>query len=241
MSDQYVDAQTSIDRRGDEISAAVEDVRGRIAQACAAARRAPSEVRLVAVTKTWPVSDIQHLASLGVHDVGENRHQDAKDKAAAFPELDWHFLGQLQSNKARAVAHYASWVHSVDREPLIAGLSQGARDADREIDVLLQLSLDGDMSRGGCLETELSALADGVAAADGLRLRGLMTVAPVSWEPRRAFTNARLALDRLALQHPQATELSAGMSGDFEVAVEEGSTIVRVGSAIFGRRAPQVG
>lgn len=240
--------------RAQEIQSGVDEVLAAIAAAAETSGRPASAVTLVAVTKTWPISDVEHVAAAGILDVGENRHQDAKEKAAALsaasssgtlPDLSlalrWHFLGQLQTNKAKAVAAYASVVHSVDRVDLLGPLSRGAEGASRELELLLQLSLDGDTSRGGCVADDLGPLADAVAQTPGLRLGGLMTVAPLDWEPRRAFAEARLALEALQRSHPGAVTLSAGMSGDFVQAVEEGSTMVRVGSAIFGGRTPAVG
>lgn len=229
--------------RLEQIRAGVDNVRAAIDAAAQRAGRSGSEVTLVAVTKTWPISDIEHVAACGIVDVGENRHQDAKEKSAALEDqaLRWHFLGQLQSNKARAVGAYATVVHSVDRLELLGALGRGALAAGRTVEVLLQLSLDGDTSRGGCIAAELPSLAEAAAATDGLHLAGLMVVAPVTWEPRAAFEQARAAHDALVQAHPGARTLSAGMSGDFEAAVEAGATMVRVGSAIFGGRTPAVG
>jgi pyridoxal phosphate enzyme (YggS family) len=226
--------------RRDEIVTGLETVRGRIAAACADAGRDPDEVRLVVVTKFFPASDVRILADLGVTDVGENRHQEAQAKAAECADLGltWHFIGGLQSNKAAAVAAYADVVESVDRAKLVAGLERGAQARDHAIDVLLQVSLDppGHDGRAGADAEDLPALADAVEAAGALRLRGLMAIAPLEEDPRSAF--ARLADVRKAFltERPEATWLSAGMSNDFEAAIEAGATHVRVGSAILGAR-----
>lgn len=226
--------------RRDEVAASLAAVRGRIATACAEAGRDPGEVRLVVVTKYFPASDVRILADLGVTDVGENRHQEAQAKAAECADLDltWHFIGGLQSNKAAAVAAYADVVESVDRAKLVAGLDRGAHERDRPVDVLLQVSLDppGSEGRSGADAGDLPALAAAVGEAGLLRLRGLMAVAPLGEDPAAAF--ARLAGVRrdFLVDHPEATWLSAGMSGDLEHAVRHGATHVRIGSAVLGQR-----
>lgn len=229
--------------RSDEIAQRLEAVRARITAAAADANRDPAEVTLVAVTKFFPASDVRVLADLGVTHVGENRHQEAEAKAADLADLDltWHFIGGLQSNKAAAVASYADVVESVDRAKLVNGLQRGAHERGRAVDVLLQVSLDAPDAdgRSGADPAALSDLAAAVEAADDLRLRGLMAVAPLGEDPAAAF--ARLAAVRrdLVADHPDATHLSAGMSGDLEQAIAAGATHVRVGSAVLGSR-PQV-
>jgi len=228
----------STDARREELAAGLEAVRQRIAGACRDAGRAPEEVTLIVVTKFFPASDVRLLAGLGVTDVGENRHQEAAEKARECADLGlrWHFIGGLQSNKAAAVAGYADAVHSVDRAKLVAPLDRGA--ADREVDVLLQVSLDppGASGRAGADPDTLGDLAATVEAAEHLRLRGLMAVAPLGEDPAGAF--ARLAEIRRTFlaQHPEATWLSAGMSNDLEQAVAAGATHVRIGSAVLGSR-----
>jgi pyridoxal phosphate enzyme (YggS family) len=229
--------------RRDDIAAGLARVRARIAGACADVGRDPDEVGLVVVTKFFPASDVRILADLGVTDVGENRHQEAEAKAAECAELglSWHFIGGLQSNKAAAVAAYADVVESVDRAKLVSGLDRGAHQRDRALDVLLQVSLDppGREGRSGVDPDALAALALAVREAGMLRLRGLMAVAPLGEDPVPAFERlAGIRRDFLA-DHPEATWLSAGMSGDLEHAVRAGATHVRVGSAVLGSR-PQV-
>ncbi|MQW76460.1 YggS family pyridoxal phosphate-dependent enzyme [Nocardioides sp. dk4132] len=228
----------STDARREELAAGLEAVRGRIARACHDAGRTPDEVTLLVVTKFFPASDVRLLAGLGVTDVGENRHQEAAEKARECADLGlrWHFIGGLQSNKAAAIAGYADAVHSVDRAKLVAPLDRGA--AGREVDVLLQVSLDppGAAGRAGADPETLGDLAEVVEGAEHLRLRGLMAVAPLGEDPARAF--ARLAEIRRTFltQHPEATWLSAGMSNDLEQAVAAGATHVRIGSAVLGSR-----
>jgi pyridoxal phosphate enzyme (YggS family) len=192
------------------------------------------------VTKFFPASDVRLLAGLGVTDVGENRHQEAEAKAAECADLGlrWHFIGGLQSNKAAAVAAYADVVESVDRAKLLAPLSRGAHQRGRTVDVLIQVSLDPPEhgNRAGVSPDDLLPLADAAAQTEGLSLRGLMAVAPLGEDPAAAFDRlARIRAGFLA-DHPGATTLSAGMSGDLEQAVAAGATHVRVGSAVLGSR-----
>ena len=226
--------------RRDDLAANLETVRARIAAACAEAGRSPDDVRLVVVTKFFPASDVRLLAGLGVTDVGENRHQEAETKAAECADLGlaWHFIGGLQSNKAAAVAAYADVVESVDRAKLLRPLASGAEARSREVDVLLQVSLDppGRDGRSGAEPDALADLAAAVEATAMLRLRGLMAVAPLGEEPRPAFDRLASIHRELLVEHPGATWLSAGMSGDLEQAVHAGATHVRVGSAVLGSR-----
>ena len=226
--------------RREEIAARLASVRGRIAAGCAAAGRDPDDVTLVVVTKTFPAGDVGILAELGVHDVGENRDQEAAPKAADCEGIDvrWHFIGQLQTNKAKSVTRYAHAVHSVDRPALVAALGRGARAAERDVGCFLQVSLDGDPTRGGALAQDLPELADAAAAEPGLRLLGLMAVAPMDVDPYRAFAVLPDLSERLRRAHPDARSVSAGMSGDLEAALACGATHLRVGSAVLGQRPP---
>ncbi|WP_104107358.1 YggS family pyridoxal phosphate-dependent enzyme [Nocardioides sp. 616] len=225
--------------RRDALAANLETVTRRIDDARRAAGRT-DQVTLVVVTKFFPVSDVRLLADLGVAHVGENRHQEAADKAAQCAELDltWHFIGGLQSNKAAAVAGYADVVESVDRRKLVAPLGRGALARGQDVDVLLQVSLDppGATSRSGAAPEELDRLAAEVAGTPGLRLRGLMAVAPLGEEPDSAFTRLAEVRTGFLAAHPTAGVLSAGMSGDLESAVRHGATHVRIGSAVLGPR-----
>jgi pyridoxal phosphate enzyme (YggS family) len=226
--------------RSDEIAANLDVVRRRIAAACAEAGRPEDDVSLVVVTKFFPASDVRVLADLGVTDVGENRHQEAEAKAAECADLGlrWHFIGGLQSNKAAAVATYADVVESVDRAKLVAPLSRGAHSRGHDVDVLLQVSLDppGATQRSGADPDDLADLARRVEEAGMLRLRGLMAVAPLGEEPDLAFARLADVRQSFVRDHPRATTLSAGMSGDLEAAVRHGATHVRVGSAVLGER-----
>jgi hypothetical protein len=223
-----------------ELGANLAGVRARLDAACAAAGRDPAGVSLVAVTKTWPAEDVRRLAALGIRDVGENRDQEARPKAAACAELGlvWHFVGQLQTNKARSVTGYADVVHSVDRPRLVAALDRGAEQAGRQVGVLLEVRLDGEQGRGGAAPDDVSALAGLVAGSSALRLLGVMGVAPLGADPAPAFARLAAAAAALRAEHPQATWVSAGMSGDLEAAIAAGATHVRVGTALLGRRPP---
>lgn len=237
---------TPLEDRRTELAEGLAEVRQRIDVACADAGRDPAGVTLIAVTKTWPASDVAALAALGVRDVAENKDQEARAKHESLESLDvrWHFVGQLQRNKARSVVRYADVVHSVDRPELATALAGAAgRHRDTPLDVLLQVDLDETASagRGGVAPSGVAALAAEVAASETLRLRGLMAVAPLGGDPDDAF--ARLAELSVALRgdHVDATWISAGMSGDLESAVRHGATHVRVGSALLGKRVSRHG
>ena len=223
-----------------EVAERLEAVRGRIAAACDAAGRATSEVTLIAVTKTYPVSDIALLAGLGVTDIGENRDQEAAPKAAESAALGlpltWHFVGQLQTNKAASVVSYADVIHSVDRVRLVRAVGSRARTAGRGLTCLVQISLDDDPERGGAFGPDVAAVADAIAAEEGLFLGGVMAVAPLGWEANRAFEKLRKIADAVRAAHPDAVMISAGMSGDLEPAIEAGATHVRIGTALLGGR-----
>ncbi len=226
--------------RAATLTAALAALEARVSAACAAAGRPREQVVLVAVSKTHPVSDIEIVRDLGVRDFGENRHQEASRKAAAVPGVRWHFVGGLQTNKAGSVAAYADVVHSVDRLALVTALSAGAERAGRDVDVLLQVSLDGDPARGGARTVEVAGLAAAVATAPGLRLRGVMALAPRGGP---AVADAGFAVLHevavgLRAEHPDACVMSAGMTGDLEQAIAAGATHLRVGTALFGRRTP---
>lgn len=224
--------------RKDELAANLAAVRDRIAAACAAAGRDPGELTLVVVTKTFPASDVRLLAELGVSQVAENREQEAGPKAAQCADLPltWHFVGQLQTNKARAVASYADVVQSVDRPRLVSALSAGAVRAGRGLRCLIQVSLDEREGRGGAAPAQVAGLADMIAEAAGLDLGGVMAVAPLGADPVPAFTRLAEIAAALRERHPAATAISAGMSGDLEQAIGCGATHLRVGTALLGGR-----
>lgn len=234
------------DPRRRELAANLKAVRARIAAACAHAGRDPDDVTLVAVTKTWPASDVVHLAALGVTDCGENRDQEAAPKvadvAARGASVRWHFVGRLQRNKCRSVVGYAHLVHSVDRVSLATALAEAVvRHRGHPLDVLVQVSIDGDPSRGGAArgldgDVELDRVLESVAFSETLALRGLMAVAPQDWEPKRAFATLAQIAAEARDAYPSAKLLSAGMSGDVEKAIDYGATHVRLGNALLGNR-----
>lgn len=236
------------DRRAD-LASNLAALRARIAAACDAVRRDAGEITVIAVTKTWPASDIRLLAELGVTHIGENRDQEAAPKAAqcADLKLTWHFVGQLQTNKCRSVVRYADFVHSADRPQLVTVLAREARRAGRLITCLIQVGLDdgGQASptapRGGIAPDQALGLADQVAAADGLVLGGVMAVAPLGGSARLAFRRLADVAAEIRAAHPGAGVISAGMTADLEEAIEAGATHVRVGTALLGARRPFVG
>jgi pyridoxal phosphate enzyme (YggS family) len=230
-----------VSSRREELAANLADVEARIAAACAGAGRSREDVTLVAVTKTWPASDAALLRDLGVTDLGENRDQEAAPKAAEVPDVTWHFVGSLQTNKCRSVAGYADVVHAVDRLAVVEALAEGAQRAGRELVALVQVSLDGDPARGGAPVAEVPQLADHVAGAEGLRLGGVMAIAPLDADPAHAFALLARVAAQLQAAHPGATVVSAGMSGDLEQAVAAGATHLRVGSALLGPRVAPTG
>jgi PLP dependent protein len=238
-----------------ELASGLATVQERIRAACMAAGRVREDVQLIVVTKFFPVADIEVLSELGVTDIGENRDQEASAKIASLPQevrqrLQVHFIGQMQTNKARSVATYADTVHSIDRDRLVIALDRAAVAAGRVIGALVQVNLDANAgaeagsgggavagpARGGIPLDGVAALADTVAAAPHLRLRGLMGVAPLGVDPGEVFARLATASRDLRSIHAGATWISAGMSADLESAVANGATHLRVGSAILGSR-----
>jgi pyridoxal phosphate enzyme (YggS family) len=237
--------------RGSELSAALTAVRDRLDRAAQAAGRDVTEIALLPVTKFFPASDVRILYGLGCRDFAESREQEASKKAAelagefADDPVRWHMVGRIQRNKAKAIARWAYAAHSVDSAKLIAALDRGAADALADgaraapLRVCLQLSLDGDVSRGGIdvnqpdLIDELCAAVD---SAEALEFVGLMGIPPLGADAAAAFARLQAECQRVQQRYQQRLELSAGMSGDLETAVEHGSTCVRVGTALMGPR-----
>lgn len=217
-----------------ELAERLAAVRTGISNAATAAGRSPEELTTIVVTKFHPASLVRELFELGVRDVGENRHQEAQAKAAelAEPELRWHFVGQLQSKKARQVRAYASVIHSIDRTALVDVL----RSEETSVDCFVQLNLTDDPGRGGVAPAELEPLVEHVLATPGLRLLGLMAVAPLDEPARPAFARVRELSERVQRLAPEAGALSMGMSHDYADAIAEGATHLRIGTAITGNR-----
>ncbi|MCU1548140.1 MAG: YggS family pyridoxal phosphate-dependent enzyme [Arthrobacter sp.] len=233
------------DHRMVQLSENLAAVRQRIDGAVAAAGRPGNPPRLIVVTKFHPVQDLRRLASLGITDLGENRDQEASDKAAQLDDLDlrWHFIGQLQSNKAKSVVKYAHAVHSVDRPQLAAALAKAMateheRTGRAPLECFIQVSLedDADRHRGGARPADVPVLAEQLARSEGLRLAGVMAVAPLGADPAVAFEHLAAISARLAERYPGATGISAGMSQDLEAAIRCGATHLRIGSDILGHR-----
>lgn len=218
----------------DPLADRLEAIRAGVADAAREAGRPAGEITTIVVTKFHPASLVRELYALGVRDFGENRHQEARLKAAEVSDLDlrWHFVGQLQTKKARQAREYASVVHSVDRAGLVDVLGSG----ESTLDCFIQLNLSDDPGRGGVPPAELERLVEKVQATDGLRLLGVMAVAPLGEDPRRAFSLVRSASDRVRSLVPDATAISAGMSADYRPAILEGATHLRIGTAITGIR-----
>ena len=221
--------------RAQDIAAALANVEDRITKAASSAGRNRSDLTLIAVTKTYPASDVQILADLGVTNFGENRSDEGSEKSQAIAAT-WHFQGQVQGRKLKDIASWATYIHSIDSADHITKLSRICSEKDRKISIFLQLSLDGAPDRGGVLADQLGQLADQVAADSNLHLAGLMCVPPVEYGFDRAFGEIAKAHSAFKAGFPDAVGLSAGMSSDFEVAIAYGATHLRVGSEILGSR-----
>ena len=237
--------------RREQLAGGLHRVRARVAAAAATAGRDPAELVVVVVTKFFPAADVADLLSLGVHDFGENRHPEAQDKFAEVRAAvagsggearagTLHFIGQIQTNKAAAIARYADVVHAVDRRRLVQALDRGGALAGRVLRALVQVDLDPnpDPGRGGVGPADVLELADQVAAAEHLQLGGVMAVAPLAGDPDEAFARLADVAARVRARHPGADWISAGMSTDLESAVRHGATHLRVGTAILGSRPP---
>ena len=231
--------------RDTDIARNLAEVRGRIDDAARRAGRSPTEIKLVAVSKTFPADAVRAAAAAGQRSFGENRVQEGLQKIDAIPDLDleWHLLGHLQSNKAQRAAAAFSWVESLDSIDLLRKLDAGATAAQRRLNVLIQVDLAHEATKFGVREADVRSLVDAALDASSIALRGLMIVPPipdVAEDSRVWFRRLRELRDALVAEgRPPAAlaELSMGMSQDFEVAVEEGATLVRVGTAIFGARS----
>jgi pyridoxal phosphate enzyme (YggS family) len=226
----------SIDPAGGGLGERLARVSADVDEAARAAGRRADEITTIVVTKFHPAELVRHLHALGVRDVGENRHQEAQVKSAVLDDLEglaWHFVGQLQSKKARQARRYASAVHSLDRASVVDAL---AVDDGSLVDGFVQVNLTDDPGRGGVAPADVDALAERIVSTDGLRLRGVMAVAPLDEPARPAFARLRTISERVRSIAPDARDISAGMSGDFAEAIAEGATHLRIGTAITGMR-----
>ncbi len=222
-----------------------------VANAALHAGRAPETVRVIAVSKTQPLNVIQAALEADIPALGENYAQELKDKASALIPtslVEWHFIGHLQTNKVKMIAPYVHCIHSVDSERLAKEIAKAASNLGRTIDVLLQVNTSGEESKSGCEPHEIYALTEAALSLPNIRVRGLMTIAAFSDDVefvRPMFRLLRSLRDELRAKFPEAAsqgafdELSMGMSGDYEAAIQEGATMVRVGTAIFGAREPK--
>ena len=227
-----------------DIQGNLEVIQSRIKNACSAAGRDVSEITLIAVTKTYPASDVDLLKQLGIENVGENRDQEASSKKSEVKnEFKWHFIGQLQSNKAKSVVNYADLIHSVDRWSLAKEIQKSAQGINKVQPVLIQVDLDQsgpDPTRGGIWPAELNELVQLINQASHLELKGLMSVAPLGEKPELAFARLKDIRVGFLKENPGAQILSAGMSDDLEAAILHGATHLRIGSALLGER-PKIG
>jgi pyridoxal phosphate enzyme (YggS family) len=222
--------------RADQITESLGSVEARISAAAESAGRRRSDITLIAVTKTYPVSDAEILHSLGVNNFGENRSEEGAEKSSQVSGT-WHFQGQVQSRKLRDIAGWATFIHSIDSPAHAEKLSRICTELGKDISIFLQLSLDGVPERGGVVAAEIFALAEKVSDLPNIKLAGLMCVPPVSFEHQRAFSDIADIHQRFIATFPKALLLSAGMSSDFEVAIAHGATHLRVGSQILGSRS----
>ena len=228
-----------IDRQA-ELARNLAEVNSDISTACEKYGRAKSDVTLIVVTKTWPATDVDLLAELGVTDVGENRDQEAKPKRleTQSKNLTWHAIGQLQTNKAKSVASWADVVHSVDRLDLVTALAKAVTQREHPLSCLIQVNLDPNPrdERGGALPEQVLALATAISTVPNLRLQGVMGVAPLDEDPEPAFATLAKISQNLVTQYPLANWISAGMSGDYALGIKYGATHLRIGSSILGHR-----
>jgi pyridoxal phosphate enzyme (YggS family) len=224
------------------IESNLQAVRARIAAAATAAGREPSDIAILAVSKTFAAGEVRAAYAAGQREFGENYVQEGKEKVATLSALPliWHFIGPIQSNKTRAIAEYFDWVHSVAREKIAVRMAQARPQALGPLNICLQVNVSGETSKSGVAPEDVRPLAEAVRALRRLRLRGLMAVPEPSHDmelQRRRFRGLRLLLEQLNAAGFGLDTLSMGMSQDLEAAVTEGATIVRVGTAIFGQRA----
>ena len=224
--------------RKDQILSNLESVKEKISAAAQAAGRSPSEITLIAVTKTFPVSDLEILYELGVRNFGENRDQEAAPKASALPaDITWHFQGGIQSNKLKSISNWASVIHSVDKFKYAQMISQFSVGKTKEI--FIQVSLDTlPQSREGVDPADLMQLAEQIMSLPNLQVKGLMAVAPLDQPTEQAFVRLQQIQQKFIQLYPAASSLSSGMSGDYELAISLGATHVRIGSSILGNRSP---
>ena len=223
------------------IESRLNDVKARISAAAKECGRAPEDIKLIAVTKTYPVEAMNEAIRLGVTDIGENKPQEIRDKFDNVSPVNWHLIGHLQTNKVKYIIDRCTLVHSVDSIKLMAEIDRQAQNHNRDIDILIQVNISGEESKSGIAPDELPSLLEYAKNLTNTHVKGLMTIAPKCDidEVSRHFSNMKELFDQTARQSYEnvtMTELSMGMSGDFETAIKHGATMVRIGSLIFGPR-----
>ena len=223
------------------IESRLNDVKARISAAAKECGRVPEDIKLIAVTKTYPIEAMNEAIRLGVTDIGENKPQEIRDKFDNVSPVNWHLIGHLQTNKVKYIIDRCTLVHSVDSIKLMAEIDRQAQDHNRDIDILIQVNISGEESKSGIAPDELPSLLEYAKNLTNTHVKGLMTIAPKCDidEVSRHFSNMKELFDQTAKQsyrNVTMTELSMGMSGDFETAIKHGATMVRIGSLIFGPR-----
>lgn len=223
------------------IESRLKDVKARISAAAKECGRAPEDIKLIAVTKTYPVEAMNEAIRLGVTDIGENKPQEIRDKFDNVSPVNWHLIGHLQTNKVKYIIDRCTLIHSVDSIKLMTEIDRQAQNHNRDIDILIQVNISGEESKSGIAPDELPSLLEYAKNLTNTHVKGLMTIAPKCDidEVSRHFSNMKELFDQTAKQsyrNVTMTELSMGMSGDFEAAIKHGATMVRIGSLIFGPR-----
>ena len=223
------------------IESRLKDVKARISAAAKECGRAPEDIKLIAVTKTYPIEAMNEAIRLGVTDIGENKPQEIRDKFDNVLPVNWHLIGHLQTNKVKYIIDRCTLIHSVDSIKLMAEIDRQAQNHNRDIDILIQVNISGEESKSGIAPDELPSLLEYAKNLTNTHVKGLMTIAPKCdiGEVSRHFSNMKELFDQTAKQsyrNVTMTELSMGMSGDFETAIKHGATMVRIGSLIFGPR-----
>ena len=223
------------------IESRLNDVKSRISAAAKECGRAPEDIKLIAVTKTYPIEAMNEAIRLGVTDIGENKPQEIRDKFDNVSPVNWHLIGHLQTNKVKYIIDRCTLIHSVDSIKLMAEIDRQAQNHNRDIDILIQVNISGEESKSGIAPDELPSFLEYAKNLTNTHVKGLMTIAPKCDidEVSRHFSNMKELFDQTAKQsyrNVTMTELSMGMSGDFEAAIKHGATMVRIGSLIFGPR-----
>ena len=223
------------------IESRLNDVKARISAAAKECGRVPEDIKLIAVTKTYPIEAMNEAIRLGVTDIGENKPQEIRDKFDNVSPVNWHLIGHLQTNKVKYIIDRCTLIHSVDSIKLMTEIDRQAQNHNRDIDILIQVNISGEESKSGIAPDELPSLLEYAKNLTNTHVKGLMTIAPKCDidEVSRHFSNMKELFDQTAKQsykNVTMTELSMGMSGDFETAIKHGATMVRIGSLIFGPR-----